>query len=64
MHIKFSSEDLKRRDHTDDLGVEGRRLLKFVLRKYEVQLYISQDGFLASIPVYIVRPSLNARDQC
>jgi hypothetical protein len=33
MHNKFWSENLKRRDHSEDLGVDGKIILQRVLRK-------------------------------
>jgi hypothetical protein len=32
MHIKFQSENLKGRDHSEDLGVDGK-ILELILRK-------------------------------
>jgi len=33
MHTTFWSEDLKRRDHLDDLGVDGKIILEWILGK-------------------------------
>jgi hypothetical protein len=33
MHIKFWSENLKGRDHVDDLDVDGRIILELILGK-------------------------------
>jgi len=37
MHSKFWSENLKGRDHSEDLGVDGRILLECILGKQDVQ---------------------------
>jgi hypothetical protein len=34
MHTKFRSENLKRRDHSDDLGVGGMLILEWILEEY------------------------------
>jgi len=34
MHTKFSSEKLKRRDHSEELGVDGRIILGWILSKW------------------------------
>jgi hypothetical protein len=45
MRIKLWSENLKGRDHIEDLGVDGTIILKSVLRKYGVDwIYLAQDG--------------------
>jgi len=31
MHTKFWSENLKERDHVEDIGVDGRIILEWVL---------------------------------
>jgi hypothetical protein len=31
MHVKFCSENMKRRNHADELGVDGRIILKRIL---------------------------------
>jgi len=31
MHAKFSSEDLKGRDHSKDLGLDGKIILEWIL---------------------------------
>jgi hypothetical protein len=33
MNTKYLSENLKRRDHKEDLGVDGRVILEWILRK-------------------------------
>jgi len=33
MHTEFWSENLKVRDYSEDLGVEGRKILELILRK-------------------------------
>jgi hypothetical protein len=34
MHTKFWSEDLKGRDHSEDLGVDGKIILEWISEKY------------------------------
>jgi len=34
MHTKFLSENLKGRDHSEDLGVDRRIILDWILQKY------------------------------
>jgi hypothetical protein len=34
MHKRFLSEKLKARDHSKDLGVDGRIILEWILGKY------------------------------
>jgi hypothetical protein len=34
MHIGLWCGNLKERDHLEDLGVGGRRIVKYVLKKY------------------------------
>jgi hypothetical protein len=38
MHTQFWSDNLKRRDLSDDLGVDGRIILKCILEKQGVWL--------------------------
>jgi len=38
MYIKFLSENLKERDHTEDPGIDGKIILEWVLRKYGARL--------------------------
>jgi hypothetical protein len=38
MHGKFCSENLKGRDQWEDLGVDGRIILKCNLKKYDVRV--------------------------
>jgi hypothetical protein len=33
MRTKFCSENLKRRDHSENLGVDGRMILESILQK-------------------------------
>jgi hypothetical protein len=33
MHTEFRSENLKGRDHSEDLGVDGRIILEWILGK-------------------------------
>jgi hypothetical protein len=33
MHVRFLSENLKGRDHSEDLGVDGRIILEWILVK-------------------------------
>jgi hypothetical protein len=39
MHTKFWSEYLKERDHLEDIGVDGRIILKWVLEKRCVMMW-------------------------
>jgi hypothetical protein len=39
MHIGFWSGDLNERDHLDDLDVEGRMMLKWILRKWDEEAW-------------------------
>jgi hypothetical protein len=32
VHTKFLSENLKERDHSEDLGIEGNTVLEWILR--------------------------------
>jgi hypothetical protein len=34
MHTKFWLENLKERDHSEDLGKDGRIILQWILKKY------------------------------
>jgi hypothetical protein len=47
MHRIFSLENFKRRDHPEDLGVDGKIILKWILREigWEVVgwIHLSQD---------------------
>jgi len=38
MHITFWSVSLKRRDHSEDVGVDGRMILEQILGKYDGNL--------------------------
>jgi hypothetical protein len=38
MHAKFWSEKLNRRDHLEDLGIDGR-ILKSILKKWDVRVW-------------------------
>jgi hypothetical protein len=33
VHLKFELENLKGRDHLKDLGIDGRIILKWILKK-------------------------------
>jgi hypothetical protein len=39
MHAKFWSEDLKGRDHSEDVGSGKRIILKWVLGKWGVRMW-------------------------
>jgi hypothetical protein len=39
MHTKFSSKNLREREHSEDLGVDGRIILEWILRKYGGKLW-------------------------
>jgi hypothetical protein len=43
MPAKFWLGSLKRREHSEDLGVDGRIILKFILRLYGFGVWI---GFM------------------
>jgi hypothetical protein len=43
MHTKFWSENLKGRDHSDDLSVDGRIILEWILNKQFRRVWI---GFM------------------
>jgi hypothetical protein len=40
MHTKFQKENLKGRDHLIELGVDGRVILKRILNKWDVRVWI------------------------
>jgi len=50
MHTNFYSENLKGRDHFQGLGVDGRMILKLILREWDVDwvhhLWIGINGGL------------------
>jgi len=39
MHTKFWLENLKGRDHSEDLDVDGRVILQWILQKYGGKLW-------------------------
>jgi hypothetical protein len=39
MHTKLRSENLKGRDHEEDLGVDGRLILEWILEKQNWKLW-------------------------
>jgi hypothetical protein len=47
MHTKFLSENLKGRDHSEDLGVDGKIILEWILRELGWKgvdwIYLAQD---------------------
>jgi hypothetical protein len=40
MHIKFKSENLKGRDHTGELSIDGKMILKLILKTQEGKMWI------------------------
>jgi hypothetical protein len=40
MHTKFWPENLKRRDHSEDLVVDGKIILEWILEKYGGKVWI------------------------
>jgi hypothetical protein len=43
MHTEFRSENIKRRNHLEELGVDGRIMLNWILKKYGGKV---QNGFI------------------
>jgi hypothetical protein len=39
VHIVFWLENLKERDHSDELGIDGRIILEWILGKYGGELW-------------------------
>jgi hypothetical protein len=39
MHTQFLSENLKGRDHLENIDVDGRVILKWILKKYGGRVY-------------------------
>jgi hypothetical protein len=39
MHIYFWSENLNGKDHLGDLGIYGKIIIKWILRKYGVRVW-------------------------
>jgi hypothetical protein len=39
MHTRLWSENLKRRDHSEDLGVDGREIYEWILQKQDGKLW-------------------------
>jgi hypothetical protein len=46
MHTKFWSEKLKGRDHSEDLYVDGRVILEWILVKYDGKMWIGFNWFM------------------
>jgi hypothetical protein len=44
MHVTFSSETMKGRDHLGYLGMEEKMILKWMLKKYGVWNRLVQDN--------------------
>jgi len=44
MHTKFWSETLTGRDHTEDLSVDERILLEWILRKWGGEMWMDSSG--------------------
>jgi hypothetical protein len=43
-YTKFLSENLKGRNHLEDVGVTGKTILKWILKKYGVEwIHLAQD---------------------
>jgi hypothetical protein len=45
MHIKFWSESLIGRGHSEDLGVDGRVILEWILGKDMDWIHVAQDRY-------------------
>jgi hypothetical protein len=44
MHTKFCLESLKRRDHLEYIGIDGRTILSWILRKLVMDwIHLAQD---------------------
>jgi hypothetical protein len=46
LHTGFKWGDLRGRDHIEELGVDGRRILKWIFRKWDgsmYYIYLAQD---------------------
>jgi len=40
MHTGFWWGDLRERDHLEDLGIDGRTILKWIFKKYDGEAWI------------------------
>jgi len=45
MHRKFSSKNLKEKDLLEDLGLDRRRILRWILNKRDVRVSIGRTCF-------------------